>query len=70
MKAAFGGKCWICGFGFTKGAEINWDPESKKASHGYCFSDSADDSEALANRLGYRHYSWQELMDGCRPKTN
>lgn len=68
MKALFAGTCFICGLGFGKGAEINYDRESKKASHAYCFAGDTD-AEALADRLGYRTYTWEELIDGCRPKA-
>lgn len=70
MKALFAGKCSVCGFGFEKGAEINYERETKKASHGYCFpveDGPHEDVELLADKLGFKHHTWPELLKGMKP---
>jgi hypothetical protein len=67
MRALFSGVCAICKAPFAKGEEINWDRETRKASHGFCFDDSAlpdmDMAASLADRLGYQHFTWKDLME-------
>ncbi len=71
MKALYAGRCSICAGPFAKGEEINYQRELKKASHVYCFAQPVDEiqPEVLAQRLGYRHYDWNELVSRMNPKT-
>lgn len=57
MKALFAGTCWICGHGFKKDEEINYERAAKKASHAYCFDSGTETAEDIADRLGYRNHA-------------
>ena len=67
MKAIYAGKCSICAGPFAKGEEINYQKELRKASHVECFAQPVNEIEPteLADRLGFRHYSWDELITKC-----
>ncbi len=70
LNARYAGKCWVCSEPFGKGDLIEYNPETKKAAHNFCFEDGAPDNqqEALAERLGYRSFSWEDLYRGMKPE--
>jgi len=62
MIAKYGGICRYCGKAIKPG-EDEYEPESKTSFHVQCAENQPPSAEqiALAERLGYRHYSWDEL---------
>lgn len=66
MITRYNSTCSVC-HKPTKAGVDEYDLVSKKSYHLDCQHGheptTPDDSEALADRLGYRRYSWQELMD-------
>ncbi len=61
ITAKFPSKCPACGLEITRGSQISYDPESKKAFHPECAEDAEGPDEKpdprnddLADKLGFQ----------------
>ena len=77
IKAKWNGKCFECGGPVQKGSEIEYF--EKHAYHPACFASAEEEAEsappsreayALADRLGFRHFSWVDLLSLSGPAVD
>lgn len=66
MICKFSGLCFICNDRISAGAECGYDGETKRIFHYACQENPEPTKEqaGLADRLGYKAYSWEELLRG------
>ena len=64
MIAKWDGRCSICKGAIPAGEDVHYDAEAKSVQHWTCYENPQPSPEqvALAERLGYREYDWEELL--------
>lgn len=64
MIAKYPGPCSECGAIIEKGTDCAYNADKKKIKHWTCQETEApaEDSAKLADRLGFRHFSWDDLQ--------
>ena len=70
MIAKFPSVCVKCGGSIPKGEDVSYDYQAKKVSHWNCEGKTESRSEAseqLAERLGFRYFSWEFLRKLSSP---
>lgn len=65
MIAKWDGRCSICKGAIPAGEDVHYDAEAKSVQHWDCYENPkpGPDAFALADELGYRHYSWEEILN-------
>ena len=63
MIARFASLCSLCKDHVNAGDDVRYDAESKTVQHWPCWENPKPGPAeyAIADRLGYRHYSWDKL---------